>query len=198
MNTPAKIRMGLTGRMRLTGFAVAVILVANSACATTSEPRAEGGREPILVHVDNLTSRVITVDRVVAISGSRGAAAFGESRSQGERPVTRRVGLVNGKSKRTLAIPWQSTRLAHQLLWLEGAERVATGSETLGPGQHSLSYRVEECRGEGLRACVETSALHLPPGAEVTLVVDQRHVATLYYDVPVEETGRNGDGIPLH
>lgn len=185
---PGKNRVGLMALVQ------AFCVFAFAACATTSEGGPDADHEPITVHVDNLTSRVITVDRIVAISGSPGSASFGETRSQGERPVTRRIGLVNGKSKRTLTVPWQSSRLAHQMLWLEGAERVASGSETLGPGQHNLSYRVEECRGEGLRACVQTSSLHLPPGARVTLVIDTRHVATLYYDVPTEEVGRTRGG----
>ncbi|MDE2652301.1 MAG: hypothetical protein F4087_05745 [Gemmatimonadetes bacterium] len=189
--SPPKIRMGLTG------FAAAVMVIANNACATTPEGALEAGQEPITVRVENLTSRVITVDRIVAVSGSYKGGSFQTLTSRGERPVTRRVGLVNGKSSRTLTVPWISSRLAHQMLWLEGAERIATGTETLSPGQNHLSYHVEECRGEGLRACVATSALHLPPGAEVTLVVDRRHVATLYYDVPAEDVGRNKDGIPL-
>lgn len=191
LQSPGKIRKGFRTFVR-TGFVLALC-----GCASAPSGEREAGREPITVHIDNLTSRVITVDRIVAVSGSRGSAAFGEARSQGERPVTRRVGLVNGKSRRTLTVPWHSSRLAHEMLWLEGAERVATDYETLGPGQHHLSYRVEECRGQGLRACVETSALHLPPGARVTLVVDQRHIATLYYDVPTEDVGRTMDTIPL-
>lgn len=189
--SPGKIRKGFRA------FAHAGLLVALCGCASAPAGERDADREPITIHVDNMTSRVITVDRIVAVSGSPRGGSFQTLSSRGERPVTRRIGLVNGKSKRTLTVPWHSSRLAHQMLWLEGAERVATGQETAGPGQHNLSYRVEECRGEGLRACVETSALHLPPGARVTLVVDQRHVATLYYDIPTEEVGRTRDGVPL-
>ena len=191
LQSPGKIRKGFMA------LGHAGLLVALCGCASAPAGERGAGREPITVHVDNLTSRVITVDRIVAVSGSPGSAIFGETRSQGERPVTRRVGLVNGKSRRTLTVPWHSSRLAHPSLGREGVGRVGADSETLGPSQHNLNYRVEECRGQGLRACVETTALHLPPGARVTLVVDQRHVATLYYDVPTEEVGRTRDGVPL-
>ena len=183
--------------MWITAFAQAMLVIASGACASAPAGEGDAGQDPITIHVENLTSRVITVDRIVAVSGSYRGASFQTLTSRGERPVTRRVGLVSGKSQRTLTVPWLSSRLAHQMLWLEGAERVATGRETLSPGQNHLGYRVEECRGAGLRACVETSALHLPPGARVTLVIDQRHVATMYYDIPVEDVGRNMARIPL-
>ena len=153
-------------------------------CATAPVEGPEGGREPISVHVDNMTSRVVTVDLVVGIAGSPGSTSFGNVSRQSERPVTRRVGLVNGQSRRTLTVPWQPSRLAHQLLWLDGVARVATDTETLGPGQHRLGYLVEECLGEHMNACSVTYALHLPPGSEVTLVIDKRHEARLYYQTP--------------
>jgi len=176
--SPGKIRKGFRA------FGHAGLLVALCGCASAPAGERDAGQEPITVHVDNLTSRVITVERIVAVSGSPRGGSFQTLTSQGERPVTRRVGLVNGKSRRTLTVPWHSSRLAHQMLWLEGAERVATGQETAGPGQHNLSYRVEECRGEGPNACAETTALHLPRGAEVSLVIDTRLEVTMYYQLP--------------
>lgn len=170
--------------MVLMVLALAVFVGAHGACATAPAGEQEDGREPITVHIDNLTSRVVTVDRIVAIVGSPGSTSFGNVARQNERPVTRRVGLVQGQSKRTMTVPWDPSRLAHQILWLEGVARIATNTETLGPGQHSSSYQVEECRGEGLRACVATSSLHLPPGSEVTLVIDRRHEARMYYNRP--------------
>ena len=180
------MKLKSTRRMRtgLAGCASAAVVVVCSACASAPAGEPDTGREPITVHVENTTSRVVTVDRIVALSGSPGAAAFGSTFAQGERPVTRRVGLVNGESKRTFEIPWHPSRLAHELLWLEGVSRIATDSETLGPGQHSSTYQVERCRGTGLNACVATYALYLPPGSEVTLVIDFRHEARMYYDVP--------------
>ena len=165
-------------------FALGALVAALGACATAPAEGPESGRAPISIHVDNMTSRVVTVDLVVGVTGSPGSTAFGNVRRQAERPVTRRVGLVNGQSRRTLTVPWQPARLAHQLLWLEGVARVASDTETLGPGQHSLNYLVEECHGEAMNACSVTHALHLPPGAEVQLVIDTRHEARLYYEVP--------------
>ncbi len=176
--SPRKIRSGLKGIAR------AVPVVALCACATAPAGEPESGREPITIHVDNKTSRVVTVERIVAMQGSRGSTAFGEARRQGQRPITQRVGLVNGESRRTLTVPWHPSRLAHELLWLEGVVRVATDSETLGPGQNRMTYLVEECRGARMNACVDTHALHLPPGAEVELVIDTRHEARMYYEVP--------------
>lgn len=170
--------------MVLMVLALAVFVGAHGACATAPAGEQEDGREPITVHIDNLTSRVVTVDRIMSTMGARGSTSFGNVMSQSERPVTQRVGLVQGQSKRTLTVPWHPSRLAHQILWLEGVARIATNTETLGPGRHGSSYQVEECRGEGLRACVATSSLHLPPGAEVTLVIDQRHEARMFYNRP--------------
>lgn len=113
-----------------------------------------GGNEPITVQVDNQTNRVVTVERVVATGGPQ--------------PVTVRVGLVRGGSQETLTIPWHPSRLAHQLLWFDGL--------------NSSTYRVEECVGED--ACAETTALHLPPGAEVSLLIDTRLEVTMYYQAP--------------
>ena len=191
LESPGKIRMGLRV------FPRAVLVLACCACASTPAGEPEAGREPIIIHVDNQTSRVVTVDRIVAMGGGVGSTSFGGVASRRERPVTRRIGVVNGQSKRTLAVPWHPSRLAHEILWIEGVERVATDTETLGPGQHHKTYRVEQCRGTGLNACVQTAALHLPPGAEVTLVIDRRHEAWMYYDLPTEEVGRTMDGIPL-
>lgn len=179
-----KVKSTRRTRTRLADSARAVVLVMCCACASAPERDPDTGREPIAVHVENTTSRVVTVDRIVALSGSPGAAAFGSTFRQGERPVTRRVGLVNGESKRTFYVPWHPSRMAHELLWLEGVVRIATDSETLGPGQHRMTYLVERCRGEGPNACVATTALHLPPGAEVTLVIDYRHEARMYYELP--------------
>lgn len=112
-----------------------------------------GEYEPITLHVDNLTSRVVEIDR--RISSSLG----------------RRLGLVNGQSKRTFEVPYNPTfSLAHELL--------------TSPG-----YQVEHCRGDGPRACTVTRALHLPSGAEVMLVIDQRNGNRLYY----REPGREGE-----
>lgn len=177
---PKKITRGLTMAARGT------LVVAICGCATAPAQGPEGGRDPISLHVDNMTSRVVTVDMVVGVAGSPGSSSFGNVRRQSERPVTRRIGLVNGESRRTLTVPWQPSRLAHQLLWIEGVSRVASDTETLGPGQHSLSYLVEECYGERMNACSVTRALHLPPGAEVTLVIDQRLDARLYYRTPAK------------
>ena len=141
------------------GLAISVMVAALAACATTSESEADA--EPITVNVDNMTSRVITVERYV------GSA------------IARRVGLVNGGEKRVLTIPWHPSRLAHQLLRLEGAARVGTGSATRAAP--ALGYAVEECRNG---VCAVTAALHLPPGAEVSLVIDTRGVARMYYDRP--------------
>ncbi len=82
--------------------------------------------------------------------------------------VTVRVGVVRGGSQQTLTVPWHPSRLAHQLLWFDGL--------------NSSSYRVEECAAEG--ACAETTALHLPPGAEVSLLIDRRLEVTMYYQAP--------------
>ena len=81
-HSPTKIRMGLTG------FAAAVMVIASNACATTPEGAAEPGHEPITVHVDNRTSRVITVDRIVAVSGSYKGGSFQTltSRASGRLP----------------------------------------------------------------------------------------------------------------
>lgn len=177
---PKKITRGLTMVAR------GALALAICGCATAPAQGPEGGRDPISLHVDNMTSRVVTVDMVVGVSGSPGSTAFGNVRRQSERPVTRRIGLVNGESRRTLTVPWQPARLAHQLLWIEGVSRVASDTETLGPGQHGLSYLVEECHGEGMNACSVTRALHLPPGAEVTLVIDNRLDARLYYQTPTK------------
>ncbi len=183
LESPGKYRMGLRV------FARAVLVVVCCACATTPDGEPDAGREPIIIHVDNQTSRVVTVDRIVAMGGGVGSTSFGNVSSSRERPVTLRVGVVNGQSRRTLAVPWHPSRLAHEILWIEGVDRIASDTETLGPGQHHATYQVEECRGAGLNACVETRALHLPPGAEVTLVIDTRHVAWLYYDVPAKASG---------
>lgn len=62
--------------------------------------------------------------------------------------------------------------MAHQLLWFDGL--------------NSPNYRVEECTGQGTTDCAETRVLHLPPGAEVSLVIDTRLEVTMYYQVPSE------------
>lgn len=142
--------------MGLAVLALAAHVFAHGACASSPEGGGEAGNAPITVHVDNMASRVLTVERVVATGAVR--------------PVTVRVGLVRGETGRTVTIPWHPSRLAHQLLWLDG--------------MNSSTYRAEECRGEGPNACTETTTLHLPPGAEVTLVIDRRLEATLYYQVP--------------
>lgn len=113
-----------------------------------------GGNEPITVQVDNQTNLVVTVERVVAAGAGQ--------------PVTVRVAQVRGESQDTLTIPWHPSRLAHQLLWFDGL--------------NSSTYRVEECASEG--ACAETTALHLPPGAEVSLLIDTRLEVTMYYRAP--------------
>lgn len=79
--------------------------------------------------------------------------------------VTQRVGLVPGASERVMTIPWHSTRLAHQLLRLDAGG--------------TLTYDVEECRND---VCAVTQALHLPPGAEVSLVIDRRRDVRMYYE----------------
>ena len=150
MESPKKVRMGLPV------FALAVHVFASGACASGPEGGGEAGNQPVIVIVDNMASRVLTVERIVATGAVR--------------PVTVRVGVVRGESQQTLTIPWHPSRMAHQILWLDG--------------MNSATYRVEECRGEGPNACTETSALHLPPGAEVTLVIDRRLEATMYYQVP--------------
>lgn len=133
------------------------MLLALAACVTTGEAGPDNA--PITISVDNRTSRVVTVERYVGGT------------------ITQRVGLVNGGSRRVLTIPWHPTRLAHELLRMEGVARVATGAETrAGP---ALGYAVEECR-DGV--CAVTWALHLPPGAEVSLLIDSRGVARMYYD----------------
>lgn len=166
----------------------AVLVAAISACATApAGEQEETGHEPITVEVDNMSSRLITVELIVGMGGGVGTIPFGEVRTQRARPVTRRIGVVNGGSKRTLSVPWHRARLAHQILWIEGAERIASDSETLGPGQHHTSYHVETCRGERKNSCVVTYGLHLPPGAEVQLVIDSRHVATMYYEHPTQD-----------
>lgn len=113
-----------------------------------------GGNEPITVQVDNQTNLVVTVERIVAAGAGQ--------------PVTVRVAQVRGGTQQTLTIPWHPSRLAHQLLWFDGL--------------NSSTYRVEECASEG--ACAETTALHLPPGAEVSLLIDTRLEVTMYYQVP--------------
>ena len=178
MQSPGKIGAGRTRVLR------ALLVLVLCACATSPAGGPDSGEEPIRIHVDNMTSRVVTVEHIVAAIGARGSTAFGNVQRRSERPVTRRIGVVNGQSKRTLTVPWHPARLAHEILWLEGVERVTSGTETLGPGQRGLGYVVEECRGEGLRACVETFALHLPPGSEVSLVIDRRHDARMYYQLP--------------
>lgn len=173
-------------RIGLVAFGLVALVAGNGACASAPEGVPEPGREPITVHVDNMTSRVITVDRIVATQGSPGSTPFGEVQRQNERPITRRVGLVQGGSKRTMTVAWHPSQRAHEILWLEGVARIATGRETLGPGQHHSSYVVEQCLGEGPNACSVTSSLHLPPGAEVTLVIDKNHVARMYYQLRPE------------
>ncbi|MXX35124.1 MAG: hypothetical protein F4107_00665 [Gemmatimonadetes bacterium] len=140
-------------------LAIPTMFMALAACATASEAGPEA--EPITIRVDNMTSRVITVERYIGST------------------IARRVGLVNGQSQRVLTIPWHPSRLAHQLLRLEGVARVATGAET--GAAPALGYGVEECY-EGV--CALTGALHLPPGAEVSLVIDTRGVARMYYNRP--------------
>ena len=150
MESQGKIRTGLTA------IALAALPFAHGACA--SSPGGEGGgNEPITIQVDNMTNRVVTVERVVA----SGAAT---------QPVTVRVGLVRGETQQTLTIPWHPSRMAHQLLWFDGL--------------NSPNYRVEECTGQGTTDCAETRVLHLPPGAEVSLVIDTRLEVTMYYQLP--------------
>ncbi len=138
-------------------FALPALVLALGACASGAGGGGqEGGDEAITVHVNNQTNRVVTMERVVA--------------SGATQPVTVRVGLVRGSTEQSVTIPWHPSRLAHQLLWFDGL--------------NSSSYRVEECRGEGPNACAETTALHLPRGAEVSLVIDTRLEVTMYYQLP--------------
>ena len=78
-------------RMAFAALAVAGFLFVLSACATSQPGGSQGGEAPIVVHVDNLTSRVITVDRIVAVSGSPREQPLQQTLSgaRGERPVTR-------------------------------------------------------------------------------------------------------------
>ena len=151
MESPRKIRMGLMV------FALPALVLALGACASAAGGGGqEGGNESITVRVDNRSNRVVTVERVVATGATQ--------------PVTVRVGLVRGGTEQTMTIPWNPSRLAHQLLWFDGL--------------NSSTYRVEECRGQGTNACAETTALHLPRGAEVSLLIDTRLEVTMYYQVP--------------
>lgn len=151
-----KMESSTTIRMGLKVFTVAALVVVYGACASGGGGGSGGGNEPITVHVDNMTNIVVNVERIVATGGPN--------------PVTVRVGQVRGGTQQTLTIPWNAARLAHQLLWLEGLDE--------------STYRVEECRGEDTDTCAATTALHLPRGAEVQLVIDARLQATMYYQVP--------------
>lgn len=190
MELPSNIRMGPFA------FALAAFAAVSSACATGSAGRSAPGREPITVRVENQSSRVVTVDRILATVGSAGSTSFGNELRQNDRPVTRRIGLVNGKSERTLTVPWHPSQLAQEILWLEGVVRIASDTETFGPGRHHSTYQVEECRSQGANSCVVTSSLHLPPGADVTLVIDWRHEARMYYRTPAEAAGGPTKPIP--
>ena len=143
----------------LTLFALAALVFTAGACASAPGGGGEGGDDAITVHVDNQTNRVVTVERVVA--------------SGAGQPVTVRDGLVRGGSQQTLTIPWHPSRLAHELLWFDGLN-----------DDDDQSYRVEECQGEGRNVCAETEALHLPRGAEVSLLIDTRFEVTMYYQSP--------------
>ena len=150
MEPTGKIRMGLT----MSAFAALLIIC--GACATATGGGAEDGSDAITIRFENLTNRMVAVERIVAAGATQ--------------PVTVRVAMVRGETEQTLTIPWHPSRMAHQLLWFDGL----SGS----------TYRVEECLGEGPTACSQTTGLHLPRGAEVSVVVDSRLEVTMYYRVP--------------
>lgn len=146
-------------RMGLAVLVLATLLVGTGACASAPGGGGGGADDAITVHVDNQTNRVVAVERVVA--------------SGAGQPVTVRVGMVRGGSQQTLTIPWHPSRLAHELLWFDGLN-----------DDNNQSYRVEECQGEGRNVCAETEALHLPRGAEVSLLIVTRFEVTMYYQSP--------------
>ncbi|MYA12994.1 MAG: hypothetical protein F4087_02800 [Gemmatimonadetes bacterium] len=78
-------------------LAIPTMFMALAACATASEAGPEA--EPITIRVDNMTSRVITVERYIGST------------------IARRVGLVNGQSQRVLTIPWHPSRPISSFGW---------------------------------------------------------------------------------